>query len=87
MTRLFEPTAEQRHAILFPLADCCVVAGAGSGKTAVLTRRFVHLALEHGLEPPDSLEGWIDWDFWEYDLQGKRIPWFSTTGAGSGSET
>ncbi len=45
------------------------------------------LALEHGLEPPDSLEGWIDWDFWEYDLQGKRIPWFSTTGAGSGSET
>ena len=30
------------------------------------------LALEHGLEPPDSLEGWIDWDFWEYDLEGKR---------------
>jgi radical SAM superfamily enzyme YgiQ (UPF0313 family) len=35
------------------------------------------LALEHGLEPPDRLEGWIDWDFWEYDLEGKRIPWFS----------
>jgi len=38
------------------------------------------LALEHGLEPPDSLEGWIDWDFWEYDLQGKRIPWFDYRG-------
>ena len=38
------------------------------------------LALEHGLEPPDSLEGWIDWDFWEYDLHGKRIPWFDYRG-------
>jgi hypothetical protein len=35
------------------------------------------LALEHGLQPPDSLERWIDWDFWEYDLEGRRIPWFS----------
>jgi radical SAM superfamily enzyme YgiQ (UPF0313 family) len=34
------------------------------------------LAREHGLEPPDRLEGWIDWDFWEYDLRGRRIPWF-----------
>lgn len=34
------------------------------------------LALEHGLEPPERLEGWIDWDFWEYDLEGRRIPWF-----------
>lgn len=35
------------------------------------------LALENGLKPPDNLEGWIDWDFWEYDLAGKRIPWFN----------
>lgn len=35
------------------------------------------LALENGLKPPDNLEGWIDWDFWEYDLEGKRIPWFN----------
>jgi radical SAM superfamily enzyme YgiQ (UPF0313 family) len=38
------------------------------------------LALEHGLEPPDRLEGWIDWDFWEYDLPGSRIPWFDYRG-------
>jgi radical SAM superfamily enzyme YgiQ (UPF0313 family) len=38
------------------------------------------LALEHGLEPPNSLEGWVDWDFWEYDLPGKRIPWFDSRG-------
>jgi radical SAM superfamily enzyme YgiQ (UPF0313 family) len=35
------------------------------------------LALEHGLRPPETLGGWMDWDFWEYDLEGKRIPWFS----------
>jgi hypothetical protein len=34
------------------------------------------LAVQHGLQPPESLEDWIDWDFWEYDLEGKRIPWF-----------
>lgn len=34
------------------------------------------LAIEHGLEPPASLEGWKDWDFWEVDPEGKRIPWF-----------
>jgi hypothetical protein len=38
------------------------------------------LACEHGLEPPDCLEGWIDWDFWEYDLNGSRIPWFDYRG-------
>ncbi len=44
-----EPTPEQRAAIEHALADACVVAGAGSGKTAVLSRRFVHLALAHRL--------------------------------------
>lgn len=35
------------------------------------------LALEHGLKPPQDLEGWIDWNFDEYDFDGKRIPWFN----------
>ena len=33
-------------------------------------------ALQNGLEPPDTLEGWIDWNFIDYDLKGERIPWF-----------
>ena len=35
------------------------------------------LALEHGLKPPKELEGWIDWNFDEYDFSGKKIPWFN----------
>lgn len=35
------------------------------------------LALEHGLKPPQELQGWIDWNFDEYDFSGKRIPWFN----------
>ena len=45
----FTPTPEQRAAIEHPLADACVTAGAGSGKTAVLTARFVHLVEHYGL--------------------------------------
>ena len=45
----FVPTPEQRAAIEHPLADACVTAGAGSGKTAVLTARFVHLVDRHAL--------------------------------------
>jgi radical SAM superfamily enzyme YgiQ (UPF0313 family) len=37
-----------------------------------------HLAIKHGLMPPSSLEGWIDWLFDDYDLEGKKIPWFKT---------
>ncbi|MFA4903599.1 MAG: radical SAM protein [Desulfobaccales bacterium] len=35
------------------------------------------LALEHGLRPPETLEGWSDWIFDDYDLEGTRIPWFN----------
>ena len=33
-------------------------------------------ALEMGLKPPQSLEGWIDWLSDEYDINGEKIPWF-----------
>jgi len=35
------------------------------------------LALEHGLKIPDTLEGWADWIFDDYDFEGRRNPWFS----------
>jgi len=35
------------------------------------------MALEYGLKAPTKLEEWIDWNFDEYDLEGKRIPWFN----------
>ena len=35
------------------------------------------LALQHGLKPPDHLEGWIDWLSDDYDLAGRIIPWFN----------
>ena len=34
------------------------------------------LAIEHGLKPPSTLEGWVEWVFDDYDFQGARIPWF-----------
>jgi radical SAM superfamily enzyme YgiQ (UPF0313 family) len=36
-----------------------------------------HLALKHGLQPPARLEDWMNWNFDEYDLDGKKIPWFT----------
>lgn len=35
------------------------------------------LALKHGLRPPAKLEDWMNWNFDEYDLDGKKIPWFT----------
>lgn len=35
------------------------------------------LAMKHGLKPPETLEGWANWIFDEYDPQGQRSPWFS----------
>jgi radical SAM superfamily enzyme YgiQ (UPF0313 family) len=35
------------------------------------------LALDHGLRPPESLEGWAEWIFDDYDLEGRRNPWFT----------
>jgi DNA helicase-2/ATP-dependent DNA helicase PcrA len=39
------PTLQQWNAISHPLSPCCIVAGAGSGKTAVMAARVVYLAL------------------------------------------
>ena len=36
-----------------------------------------HLALAHGLQPPQSLEEWANFVFDEYDLDGKKSPWYS----------
>ncbi|HEX9823000.1 MAG TPA: ATP-dependent DNA helicase, partial [Actinomycetota bacterium] len=40
-----EPTVQQWRAISHPLSPCVVVAGAGSGKTAVMAARVVYLSL------------------------------------------
>jgi DNA helicase-2/ATP-dependent DNA helicase PcrA len=39
------PTLQQWRAISHGMSPCCVVAGAGSGKTAVIAARVVYLAL------------------------------------------
>lgn len=35
------------------------------------------LALKHGVNPPDNLEGWADWILDDYDMEGRKIPWFN----------
>lgn len=44
-------TPEQLQAITHRDGRLAVVAGAGSGKTGVLTERFVHLVHKHGVDP------------------------------------
>ncbi|GIV10292.1 MAG: hypothetical protein KatS3mg019_2383 [Fimbriimonadales bacterium] len=48
-------TPDQRAAITHGEGLLAVVAGAGSGKTGVLTERFVHLVSERGVEPEQIL--------------------------------
>jgi radical SAM superfamily enzyme YgiQ (UPF0313 family) len=35
------------------------------------------LALQHGLKPPQSLEEWVHWTLDDYDLEGRKLPWFN----------
>ena len=45
--------------------------------TALPGTPLYDLALKMGLQPPQTLEGWSGWLSDEYDLEGKKIPWFS----------
>ncbi len=45
--------------------------------TALPGTELWDLAVEYGLKPPTTLEGWEDWLFHEYDIKGDRIPWFN----------
>ncbi|MCX5681466.1 MAG: radical SAM protein, partial [Candidatus Omnitrophica bacterium] len=45
--------------------------------TALPGTPMYDLALKNGLKPPETLEGWIDWNFDEYDFSGQKIPWYS----------
>ena len=38
------------------------------------------LSLKHGLKPPQSLEEWGDWIFDDYDMEGRKSPWFDRQG-------
>jgi len=52
MTLEFTPNEAQRRAIEFPIdRPLKVIAGAGTGKTAVLTQRFVRIVEKHRIPP------------------------------------
>lgn len=47
--------AQQKEAVTAPLKPVCVLAGAGSGKTTVLTRRIAWLIQQEGIAPGQIL--------------------------------
>jgi len=48
--------------------------------TALPGTPLYDLALKMGLRPPETLEGWIDWLYDEWDVEGRKIPWFDSSG-------
>jgi DNA helicase-2/ATP-dependent DNA helicase PcrA len=54
--KIFQSNAAQKRAIEFPVdRPLKVIAGAGTGKTEVLTRRFVHLVRRYKFQPQKIL--------------------------------
>ncbi|MFN8390519.1 MAG: UvrD-helicase domain-containing protein [Bdellovibrionota bacterium] len=54
-THLEDLNDAQREAVMHGDGPLLIFAGAGSGKTRVLTRRIAHLILEHGASPSQIL--------------------------------